>query len=66
MINFTYSDKPNKDGVYLVLMAEMENYGEYSKPFYKVLEFEGLWNIKAIIQVYAWAELPEIKISPTP
>lgn len=67
MINFTYSENPpEKDGEYLVIMSYMFP-GGFSKPYYNVLSFrEGHWNIKEIIQVYAWFELPDIKISPTP
>ena len=68
MINFVYSDNPpEKDGAYLVIMADLEPGGEWSKPYYSVLPFEaGQWNVKKIIQVYAWTELPEITMSGAP
>jgi hypothetical protein len=68
VINFIYTDNPpEKDGVYLVVMADMEIDGEWGKPYYYVLPFEaGQWNIKKIIQVYAWTELPEITMSGAP
>lgn len=68
MINFIYTDNPpKKDGAYLVIMSDMETDGEWGNPYYRVLPFEaGQWNVKKIIQVYAWAELPEITMSGTP